>query len=169
MTKTDDSAASPEPGQYDRYRQQIDDPSTREALLRQVRGTVQGLGSAYVVHLVSAILGIVALVLIAPGGFLKAWRDPLIAGLLLTDLVAYGGLRSVSVRPARWLLPLLVLDLVIVLGLTTLSAIHGEFSIAWLLLLVFPLMLFVHRKDARDIAALLAEHAAWRRSQPPAG
>jgi hypothetical protein len=163
VTKTDDSAASPEAGQYDRYRQQIDDPSTREALLRQVRGTVQGLGSAYLVHLVGAILGIVALVLIAPGGFLQTWRDPLIAGLLLTDLVAYGGLRSVAVRPARWLLPLLVLDLVIVLGLTLLSAINGEFSIAWLLLLVFPLMLFVHRKDARDIAALLAEHAAWRK------
>lgn len=167
MNKPDDSAATPAPGQYARYRQQIQDPSTREALLRQVRGTVQGLGSAYLVHLIAAILGILALVLIAPGGFLQTWRDPLIAGLLLADLVAYGGLRSVSIHPARWVYPLLVLDLVIVGGLVALSAIHGEFSIAWLLLLVFPLMLFVHRKDARDIAALLAEHAAWRKQNAP--
>lgn len=162
MSTADDDA----PGRYERYRQQIDDPATREALLLQVRGTVQGLRSAYLVHLVAAVLAIVALVLVAPGGFLATWRDPLIAGLLLTDLIALGGLRSVIVHPARWIWPLLALDLVLVLGLTVLSAVHDDFSIAWLLLLVFPLMLFVHRRDARDIAALLAEHAAWREKHP---
>ena len=90
----------------------------------------------------------------------------MIAGLLLVDLMALGGVRSVRVHPARWILPLLLLDLVIALGLTALSAVHGEFSVAWLLLLLFPLMLFVHRKDARDIAALLAEHAAWCKEHP---
>ncbi|MDJ0522264.1 MAG: hypothetical protein QNJ90_09345 [Planctomycetota bacterium] len=167
MTTTDDPAGEPSPGRYERYRRQIEDPSTREALLLQVRGTVQGLRSAYLVHLGAAILAIVALVIIAPGGFLETWRAPLIAGLLLLDLMALGGLRSAPIHPSRWILPVMALDLVLALGLTTLSAVHGEFSIAWLLLLVFPLMLVVHRRDARDIAALLAEHAAWRKTQAP--
>ncbi len=166
MSTTDDEPQASAPGEYSRYRQQIEDPATREALLLQVRGTVQGLRSAYLTHLLGAILGIVAIVLLKPGGFLATWRDPLIAGLLLVDLMALGGVRGARVHPARWILPLLLLDLVIALGLTALSAVHGEFSVAWLLLLLFPLMLFVHRKDARDIAALLAEHAAWRKEHP---
>jgi len=161
-----DESAGPEPGRYERYRQQIDDPATRDALLLQVRGTVQGLRLSYAIHLLGAMLGIAALIVLAPGGFLGTWRDPLIAGLLLVDLMALGGARSATVHPRRWLLPLAVLDLVLVLGLTVLSAVYDEFSIAWLVLLLFPLMLLVHRKDARDIADLLAEHAAWRRRNP---
>lgn len=151
-----------EPGRYERYRQQIDDPTTRDALLLQVRGTVQGLRSAYALHLLGAILAIAAILVLSPGGFLATWRAPLIAGLLLVDLTALGGFRSVTTHPRRWILPLVVLDLVIVLGLTGLSAAHGTFSLAWLLLLLFPVMLVVNHRDARDIAALLAEHAAWR-------
>jgi len=144
----------------------IDSPTTRDALLLQVRGTVQGLRSAYLLHLLGAMLALAALVVIDPGGFLATWRNALYAGLLLDDLMALGGLCSVTRHPARWILPLLALDLVLVLGLTTLSAIDGSFSLAWLLLLVFPVMLLVHRRDARDIAPLLAEHARWHENEP---
>ncbi len=153
-------------GPYAGYRKLIDSPTTRDALLLQVRGTVQGLRSAYLLHLLGAMLSLAALVVVDPGGFLATWRNALYAGLLLADLLALGGLRSVTTHPARWILPLLALDLVLVLGLTALSALEGSFSVAWLLLLVFPVMLWVHRKDARDIAPLLSEHARWRRDEP---
>ena len=154
------------PGRYARYRQQIQDPATRDALLLQVRGTVRGLQAASALHLMGAVLALAAILVISPGGFLATWRAPLIAALVLVDLMALGGVRSVRVYPLRWIAPLALLDLVIVLGLTALSLVHGEFSLASLLLLVLPGMLVVHRRDARDIADLLAEHAAWRRRNP---
>ncbi len=163
------SAASPgesppaPPGSYSAYQRLIDVPETRDALLLQVRGTVQGLRSAYLMHFLGSVLAVVGLMVIRPGGFIADWHALLIAGLLLVDLMALGALRTLTIHPARWIMPLLAVDLVLVLGLTALSAVTGEFSVAWLLLLVFPVMLLVHRKDARDIAPLLAEHALWRK------
>ena len=42
---------------------------------------------------------------------------------------------------------------------------HDAFNLGWLLLLILPIMLLLYARDARTIAPILAEHAAYRRAR----
>lgn len=158
----DDATA---PGSYASHRHIIDDPNLRQAFLVQVRGTVEGLRGAYRWHAIAAVIAIIALFVMKPGGWIADQRMLLVGMALAIDLVALAGLRTAASAPARYVVPLIVLD-VLSIGLILLQSIrHGAFSVAWLLLLVLPVMLLIYLRDARAIAPVLAEHAAWRRAQ----
>ena len=157
------------PGSYAHHRHIIDDPNLRQAFLVQVRGTVDGLRGAYRWHAIAAVIAMIALFLMKPDGWVAAHRMLLVGLALAIDLVALAGLRTVAAAPARYVVPLIVLDLLSI-GVILAQAIrHDAFSIAWLLLLVLPVMLLIYLRDARAIAPVLAEHAAWRRAQQSAG
>lgn len=165
MNDARDDDRPADPGSYARYRQIIDDPTTRDALLLQVRGTVGGLRGAYRWHMILALLGIVA-VLYAPKDALPtSLRWVVSVGAAVLDVLAFLGLRTVARAPARWLLPLLGADLLLAIGIPALAAALGTFHAAWLLLLVLPVMLLVYVRDARILTPLLAEHHAYRRQQ----
>lgn len=156
-----------EPGSvpYAGYRTVIDDPALREELLRRVRATVGALRSAYRWHAVLALVAILVLVAGHPGGLTAAWRPVLLAAAVLVDLLALVGAWSAATAPARWLLPLLAVDLLVAVGLPVLAAIRGEFHVLWLAFLLLPAMLVLRVRDARSLAPLLAEHARRRRAE----
>lgn len=162
-------AANPDeqgpPGTYARYRQIIDDPTTRDALLLQVRTTVGGLRAAFRWHMILALLGLVTLLYARAEPTAGPLWWALVCGAVLIDVFAFLGLRTVAHAPARWLLPLLAVDLLLAVGAPVLAAIDGRFHAAWLLLLVLPVMLLVYVRDARSLAPLLAEHHAYRRGR----
>lgn len=159
----------PAPGSYASHRHIIDDPSLRQALLVQVRGTVEGLRAAYRWHAIAAVVSILALFLVKPTGWIGEHRMLLVGLALAIDLVALAGLRTVAAAPARYVLPLAAIDFVAIAVILILAIGRDAFSFAWLLLLILPVMLLIYLRDARKIAPVLAEHAAWRKTQagPP--
>ena len=162
---------APPPGSYANHRHIVDDPSRREAFLVQVKGTVEGLRGAYRWHAIAAVVGILALFLVKPSGWIATQRMLLVGLALTIDIVALAGLRTVAAQPARYVIPLAVVD-VLVIGVILAQAIANDaFNFAWLLLLILPVMLLIYLRDARAIAPILAEHAVWRRAQatPPDG
>ncbi len=159
------TAAAP-PGTYSEYRQILEDPNTREALLVQVRGTVGGLRSGYRWHVIASIAALIVMVVAKPSGWVGEQRSLIFGAILLIDILALAALRTVARAPTRFLLPLIAVDFVVVLGLLGLSALNDDLSFTWALLLVLPIMLVVYARDARAIAPILAEHAAYRRTQP---
>jgi len=159
------TAQDPKPGGYREHRHIIDDPNLREAFLVQVRGTVQGLRSAYRWHAIIALGAIAFLIIARPGGWVQDYRGFLILGALAIDLIALAGLRSAAATPARYVVPLLVADAIVILLLVLAAIRHDAFNLAWLLLLVMPIMLLVYWRDARAIAPVLAEHADWRKGR----
>lgn len=158
-------AEDPPPGSYAEHRHLIDDPNLREAFLVQVRGTVEGLRGAYRWHAIAAIVGVLALFLAEPEGWVASHRMLLVGLALAIDIVALAGLRTVAATPARYVVPLLALDLLAIVVILVQSIRHDAFHVAWLLLLILPVMLVLYLRDARAIAPVLAEHAAWRRAQ----
>ncbi len=162
-------AQEPTPGSYEDHRQIIDDPNLRQALLVQVRGTVDGLRAGYRWHVIASILAIMALFLLKPQGWLGEQRMLLIGLVLAVDLLALAGLRSVAAAPARYVVPLVLADLAVIGVLVGFTLANGSWNLAWLLLLVFPVMQLVYVRDAKAIAPILAEHAQWRKTQdkPP--
>lgn len=161
-------AQEPSPGSYEKHRHVIDDPSLRQALLTQVRGTVDGLRAGYRWHVIASILAIMALFVLKPQGWLGEQRMLLIGLVLVVDILALAGLRSVAAAPARYLLPLVIADLAVIGVLVGLTLANGSWNLTSLLLLVFPAMQLVYLRDAKTIAPILAEHAQWRKAQAKA-
>ena len=156
---------TPDPGSYASHRRIIDDPSLRQAFLVQVRGTVEGLRGAYRWHAIAAVIAVLALFLMKPQGWIASHRMLLVGMALAVDLIALAGLRTVAAAPARYVLPLVALDLLSIAVVLIESIRYDAFSVAYLLLLLLPVMLLIYLRDARAIAPVLAEHAAWRRRQ----
>jgi hypothetical protein len=165
VTEAPDDHPPETPGSYSRYRQLIDDPTTRDALLLQVRSTVGGLRGAYRLHVLVAVLALVAIAYTHPVGLLGRLRWVLVGAAVLMDVVAFLGLRTVTHAPARWLFPLLTIDVIVAAGMPVLTAVDGRFNLAWMLLLGLPVMLLLYVRDARTITPLLSEHRAYRRAQ----
>lgn len=158
----------PEPGSYADHRHIIDDPNLRQAFLVQIRGTVEGLRGAYRWHVIAAAVAILALFLVRPSGWILTHRMLLVGMALAIDLVALAGLRTVAAAPARYVKTLITTDLVVIAAVMALAIHNDAFSLAWLLLLILPIMLIIYARDARTIAPVLAEHAQWRKAQEAA-